>query len=435
MNNFEEEHCNIEKDAIEESFINQMCLKKDKEYEDWADNIGTRIIVYFLNKYKGITIEMPKAREKSPKSLLGKIKNLQIERLSKLYALEGIEDKDKQKLYKLIKERIYENEELNIIYTLAPIKSLLYGEIEKLNIKEFEERIMVDGISNSTKTALLRILVGRIENSNILEKEKILQELDEKYGEKAVAKSGIIEDDIIRYSSIEALKGNELKIGRLKDEMAFLKANDLRGMKFVVVNVPDDLETENKKLKEILKIRKETKDIKKKCACTELAIIEIGKEFYQDLATNKELLEKLNIEVIPDSNKHKKKSNGYEAEHIKFFNRTNPQYTLEVQYKSELVETICRGEGTASHQNRPGKKRVLPHANNNIELIRKLAYTLPKYKIFRRDGNKIKVQKFDMLRNVMGYYQGQILPKSEEYEKIMKIFNYDKEEKNVSDGR
>lgn len=429
MNNLKE-HYRMDRNAIEESFINQMCLKKDKEYEEWADNVGIEIIEYFLKKYKGITIEMPKAREKSPKSLLGKIKNLQIERLSKLYALEGIEDKDKQKLYKLIKERIYENEELNIIYTLALIKSLLYGEIEKLNIKEFEERVMVDGISNSTKTALLRILVGRIENSNILEKEKILQELDEKYGEKAADKSGIIEDDIIRYSSIEALKGNELKIGRLKDEMAFLKANDLRGMKFVVVNVPDDLETENKKLKEILKIRKETKDIKKKATCTELAIIEIGKEFYQDLATNKELLEKLNIEVIPDSNKHKKKSDGYEAEHIKFYNRTNPQYTLEVQYKSELVET----KGTVSHQNRPGKKRVLPHANNNIELIRKLAYTLPKYKIFRRDGNKIKVQKFDMLRNVMGYYQGQILPKSEEYEKIMKIFNYDKEEK-VSNER
>ena len=77
--------------------------EKNKEYENWADNVGIEIIEYFLKKYKGITIEMPKAREKSPKSLLGKIKNLQIERLSKLYALEGIEDKDKNKLYKLIK--------------------------------------------------------------------------------------------------------------------------------------------------------------------------------------------------------------------------------------------------------------------------------------------------------------------------------------------
>ncbi len=427
MNNLKE-HYRMDRNAIEESFINQMCLKKDKEYEEWADNVGIEIIEYFLKKYKGITIEMPKAREKSPKSLLGKIKNLQIERLSKLYALEGIEEEDKNKLYTLIKERIYENEELNVIYTLAPIKTLLYNEIEKLNIKEFEERIMIRGISNSTKTALLRILVGKIQNSKIPEKEEILEELDKKYGKKSAIKSGIIEDDIIRYSSIEALKGNQIKISRLKDEMTFLKANDLRGMKFVVVDVPDNLETNNRKIKEILKIRKETKDSKKKATCTELAIIEIGKEFYEDLATNKNLLKKLNMQVIPDSNKHKKKSDGYEAEHIKFYNRTNPQYTLEVQYKSEYVETICRGEGIASHQNRPGKKRILPHAINNIELIEKLAYTLPKYKIFRRDENGIKVQKFDMLRNVMGYYQGQILPKSEEYEKVMKVFNYDKKE-------
>lgn len=426
------EHCGIEEKDIEQAFINQMCLKKNKEYENWADNVGIEIIEYFLKKYKGITIEMPKAREKSPKSLLGKIKNLQIERLSKLYALEGIEDKDKNKLYKLIKERIYENEELNIIYTLATIKNLLYGEIEKLNIKEFEERIMIKGISNSTKTALLRILVGRIEKSNIPAKKEILKELDEKYGKKAAIKSGIIEDDIIRYSSIEALKCDQTKIHRLKDEMTFLKANDLRAMKFVVVNVPDNLQTDNRKLKEILKMRKETEDSNKKAAWTELAIIEIGKEFYRDLETNKELLNKLNMEVIPDSNKHKKKSNGYEAEHIKFYNITNPQYTLEVQYKSEHVETKCRGEGTAAHQNRPGKKRILPHANNNIELIEKLAYTLPKYKIFRRDKNRIIVQKFDMLRNVIGYYQGQILPKSEEYEKIMEIFNYDKKEKEQS---
>lgn len=433
MNNFKE-HYRMDRNAIEEAYINQMCLKKNKEYEDWADNVGIEIIEYFLKKYKGITIEMPKAREKSPKSLLGKIKNLQIERLSKLYALEGIEEDDKNKLYRLIRERIYENEELNIIYTLAVIKSLLYNKLEKLDIKDFEERIMIEGISNSTKTALLRILVGRIENSNMPIKQEILKELDEKYGKKASIKSGIVEDDIIRYSSIEALKGNQIKIDRLKDEMTFLKANDLRGMKIVVVNVPDNLETDNKKIKEILKIRKETKDNKKKATCTELAIIEIGKEFYQHLATNKNLLEKLNMEVIPDSNKHKKKSNGYEAEHIKFYNRTNPQYTLEVQYKSEYVETICRGEGTASHQNRPGKKRVLPYANNNIQLIEKLEYTLPKYKIFRIDENGIKVQKFDMLRNVIGYYQSQIAPKSKEYEKIMKVFNYDKKEK-VQVGR
>lgn len=427
MNTLKEKY-KVKRSAIEESFISQMGLKNNQEYENWADNASIAIIEYFLNKYKGIAIEMPKAREKSPKSLLGKIKNLQIERLSKLYTVEGINEEEKDVLYSLIKERIYENEELNIIYTLAQIKNLLYNEIEKLDIKKFEETIMVEGISNSTKTALLRILVGKLEKSNIPNKESKIEELDEKYGKKAAIKSGLVEDDIIRYSSIETIKGNRIKIDRLRDEMSFLKANDLRGMKFIVVNVPDELETDNKKLKEILKRRKETKDSREKTAYTELAIIEIGKEFYKDLETNEELLRMLDMQVIPDSSKHKKKSNGYEAEHIKFYNIKNPQYTLEVQYKSEYVENICRGEGIASHQRRPGKKRILPHASNNVELIQKLEYTLPKYKIFRKEGNTIKVQKFDMLRNVMGFYQGQILPKSEEYEKIMEIFEYDKHE-------
>lgn len=427
MNTLKEKY-KVKRSAIEESFISQMGLKNNQEYENWADNASIAIIEYFLNKYKGIIIEMPKAREKSPKSLLGKIKNLQIERLSKLYTVEGINEEEKDVLYSLIKERIYENEELNIIYTLAQIKNLLYNEIEKLDIKKFEETIMVEGISNSTKTALLRILVGKLEKSNIPNKESKIEELDEKYGKKAAIKSGLVEDDIIRYSSIEAIKGNKVKIDRLKDEMNFIRANDLRGMKFIVINVPDELETDNKKLKEILKRRKETKDSREKTAYTELAIIEIGKEFYKDLETNEELLKKLNMGVIPDSNKHKKKSNGYEADHIKFFNTEHPEYKLEVQYKSEYVENICRGEGIASHQRRPGKKRILPHASNNVELIQKLEYTLPKYKIFRKEGNNIKVQKFDMLRNVMGFYQGQIIPKSEEYEKIMEIFEYDKHE-------
>lgn len=420
------EHYNVKRNTVEESFAIQLGLKMNKEYEVWADRAAIGIIEYFLNKYKGIDIEMPKAREKSPKSLLGKIKNLQIERLSKLYAIEGINEQEKETLYKLIKERVYENDKLNIIYTLAEIKNLLYNEVEKIDIEKFEEIIMVDGISNSTKTALLRILVSKLESSNISDKEIKIEELDGKYGKKASIESGLVEDDIIRYSSIETIRNNTSKVERLKDEMSFLKANDLRGMKFVVVDVPDDLETDNKKLKEILKRRKETTSAKMKIVYKELAIIEIGKEFYKDLETNEQLLKKLNMQVIPDSNKHKKKSNGYEAEHIKFYNCTNPQYTLEVQYKSEYVENICKGEGVAAHQNRPGKKRILPHANTSTELIQKLRYTVPKYKVYRLGEDGIKVHTFDMLRNIMGFYQNQLEPNTEEYEKIMNIFDYDK---------
>lgn len=431
MSNFRE-HYKVDKNSIKESFISQMGLKMNMEYEEWADRVGTGLIEYFLSKYKGITIEIPKAREKSPKSLLGKIKNLQIERLSKLYAIEGIDDKEKEILYSLIKERIYENEDLNIIYTLAQIKELIYGDIEKFDIKEFEHRIMIEGISNSTKTALLRILISKLENSNISDKEEKISQLDEKYGKNAAIKSGILENDIIRYSSIITIRNCEEKRNRLKDEMGFLKANDLKGMKIVVERVPDDLETENIKIKEILKRRKQTHNKEEEKAYAELLIIEIGKEFYKDLENNEELQERLNIKIIPNSSKHKKKSNGYEAEHIKFYSATNPQYTLELQYKSGYVENICRGEGIASHQNRPGKRRVLPHASNDAELMKKLEYEIPKYKVFRIQKNGIEIKKFDMLRNVIGYYENQILSESEEYEKILELFNYDSEKEEMA---
>jgi len=423
MNNNFRQAYKVEKSAIDKSFTKQMGLKMNNEYETWADNTGIELLQYFLNKYQGVKIEIPKIREKSPKSLLGKIKNLQIERLSKLYAIEGISNKDKEEFYLLIKERINENKKLDGIRTLSTIKSLIYNEINKFDIKQFEERVIVDGISRSTKTALLRILVSKLENSNLKDKEEKLKRLDEKYGKTAAILSGSAEDDIIKYDSINNIKGNEDRINRLRNEDKFLKANDLRGMKIVVVDIPDDFVTDNERIKRILEERKKAVTSKERVIYTHLAIVELGKEFYRDLANNEEMLQKLNLNVIPDSNKHKKKSNGYEAEHIKFYNEVEPEYTLELQFKSEYVETICRGEGMAAHQNRPGKKRILPRASNDKELIEKLRYMVPKYKIFKKDGNEIRVQEFDMLRNVIGYFQGQINPESYEYEKIIKLLS------------
>lgn len=404
----------------------------NEEYEHWADDIGIGILEYFTNKYRGIKIEIPKLREKSQKSLLGKIKNLQIERLSKLYAIEGISDKEKTELYLQIEERIYENEELDAKHVLEIIKKLIYGQVEEIQIEEFEQAIMIEGISKSTKTALLRILFGKIEKSSNSDKNRQLQILEEKYGEIAANKSGIPEKDIIHYSSIRNIIGNNERIERLRDEHKFLKANDLRGMKIVVVDIPDDFKTDNDRIKQILEKRKNARTSEERVIYTHNCIVEIGKEFYRDLANNKELLNNLNIRVIPDSNKHKKKSNGYEAEHIKFFDIDEPEYTLELQFKSEYVETICRGEGTAAHENRPGKRRVLPEANSDRELIQRLGYMVPKYKIFQRENGRIKAQKFSMLKNILGYYQEQMPPRSEEYEKILKIFYCNNNEKEIA---
>ena len=426
-----DERYKVKQTAVEKSFARQMGLKMNKEYENWADSTGIKLIELFMEKYKGVIFEMPRIREKSPKSLLGKIKNLQIERLSKLYAVDGISKEEKEEFYLLIEERILENKDLDEALILDTVKSLVEEDITKIDIKELEKTLMVDGISRSTKTALLRILVSKIEKSNLENKNEILQVLDEEYGETA-ARLGKIEEDTIRYGSIRDLENNERKIGRLRDETKFLKANDLRGMKIIVVDVPDDFETENENIKEALEKRKNAKTSEEKIMCTHKAIVEIGKEFYWQLGNNEELLKELDLEVIPDSNKHKKKLNGYEAEHIKFMNRKDPEYTLEMQFKSEYVENISRGEGAASHENRPGKSRILPQAATDKKLIEELKFAVPKYKTFTNEDGKIKIKEYTMLENVMGYFQGKLDVDSEEYDKLITLLSHkEKREKAI----
>lgn len=413
----------IEQTAVQKSFNHQIGLKNNSEYEHWADEAGKELLRYFYSQYPGVKIEIPKMREKSKRSLLGKIKNLEIERLSKLYAIEGISQEEKDEFYSLIEERIYENDDLDIDDTLNVIKEVIYGEFNPDNIHNIEETIMVDGISKSTKTALLRILMSKIINSNETYeyKKDIIKYFNCEYGKTAAERSGLEENDIIKYQSIINIRKDKHKIERLRDANSFLKANDLRGMKIIVSAIPDDIDTKNEELRNIIEKRKNNEDNETKQQYTHLGVVEIGKEFFAKLEGNTELLEKLHMKVIPCSSRHKKKGNGYEAEHIKFINTDNPEFTLELQFKSEYVENMCRGEGEASHEHRPGKARILPHAKNDRELIEKLRYMTPKYKTFPKVGNEIQIQEYSMLKNVMAYFQGQIAPGSEEYEEAIRL--------------
>ena len=75
----------IQKTTIQEAYERQMILKLNKEYEENVNKACITIVEYFKELYPNVPIDKPRAREKSAKSLMGKIKNLQIERLSKLY--------------------------------------------------------------------------------------------------------------------------------------------------------------------------------------------------------------------------------------------------------------------------------------------------------------------------------------------------------------
>ena len=98
-----------------------------------------------------------------------------------------------------------------------------------------------------------------------------------------------------------------------------------------------------------------------------------------------------------------------------------------MQFKSEYIENIAKGEGSAAHQNRPGKKRVLPHAANAKELAMKLEFMVPKYTTFIIKDGHVVAQKQDMLKNVLSYFEGHIDPSMEQYEQIIDLYKNNNE--------
>jgi hypothetical protein len=416
----------IKKDAKQISYEKQLGLKANKEYENMTDEAIIKILNYFSELYPGVVIKMPKGREKSPKSILSKIKNLQIERLSKLYAIEGINAEEKQELYELLEERIYENDKLNQNKVLENIQQLLNEPIEKSSVKEILENITEEGVSKSTKTALLRILVSKIEKSSLNNKEFLLNYLDFKYGEKAAKISKIPEDDIIRYSSIEDIKKTQRRMNILHDEQYFLRSKDLRGAEIVITDFPDNLETDNNNLNEMLNKFKNATTDEEKMIYNNKCSVELGKDFIKKIAKNKELLNECGMRIMPYSVKYKNKTNGYEANHIKFEFLKNLDYSFELQIKSSYIEELSKGTGSASHENRPGKERIFPDITNKEKFMKEINFSLPKFTKYIKTEDGYKKYKCSTEENMMEYYTNSINPHSKEYDEIMNIINDEK---------
>lgn len=414
----------VQKSAVEESYERQLALREDEKYEINSDHKAKMIIDYFQECYENVSIEIPKKRKKSPKSIYEKCKNRELERLSKLYVIEGISSEEIQELYKLIEIRIHERKELNDVVILKNVKKLLEDEIENLDIESFLKLTMVPEISSSTKRTLLIILRGKLEKSNIENKDAIINYLEERYGKKAEEKSGDPADNIMRYESIEEIVKDPERIALLHDRISYLKSEDLMGMKIVIANVPSDIKTDNEYLKRLLMLRDNEEDNEKRMAYNNMVMQEIAREFIERLSQDEEFLRKISAEVIPFSKKHKKKLNGYEAYHIKIRDTQNPEYTLEIQSKSEYVENLSRGNGEASHENRPGKKRMVPSTiNGKKQFIKNIYYVVPEYTLFPNGENGCEIKKCSMLENVMGYYETVLLPGSKDYENIIELIS------------
>lgn len=373
----------VQKSPIELSDEIQFGLANNEEYDKITDELCMAIYNYFLACNPNVSIENPRKRIKSPKSIHEKSKSRELERLSKLYILEGLQEDEIEELYEIIKGRIQEKEQINENEILNNIRDLLQKDIQELEIKTFLDNIMVDQISDNTKKALLRILKAKIEKSDMKDKKKILNELDEKYGKKAAEKSGKTEDNKIQYESVDAIKKDKDRIQLLHDKIGYLKSEDLIGTKIVISD--------------------------KKYNDGEMKII--AKKFINKLIKDRKFLQEIGIEVIPFSLKHKNKTNGYEADHVKFRVKDKPEYTLEFQIKSEYVENLSRGKGEASHENRPGKERILPDLTNKEMFKKQVEYSVPRYTLFlQENGRFTKVRKCTTRENVIGYYENDMTP-------------------------
>ena len=387
----------VQKNPIELSDEIQLGLANNEEYDTMTDELCIAIYNYFLACNPDVSIEIPKKRIKSPKSIHEKSKSRELERLSKLYIIEGLENDEIEELYEIIENRIQEKEQINEDEILDNVNTLLKQDIEELDIEVFLNNIMVEQISNNTKKALLRILKSKIEKSEIKDKKQILKSLDERYGKKAAEKSGRPEDNKIQYESIEEIKEDKNRIQLLHNKIGYLKSEDLIGTRIVISD--------------------------KKYSDKEMKLI--AKKFMKKIIRDKKFLQENGIEVIPFSLKHKNKTNGYEAEHVKFRFIDNPEYTLELQVKSEYVENLSRANGTASHENRPGKERILPNLEDKEKFKKEVQYSVPRYTLFYKENGKFKTgEKCSMRKNVIAYYESE-LP-IEMYDKIYEFLPEEK---------
>jgi len=340
LNNLKE-RCKIQKSNVDKAYEYSLGLRYNEEYEKMVDNIFLEFANLFKEIYPNVSIEPPRGRVKSKKSIKNKIQKLEIERLCKLYAIGQISDEEKESLNSFL--------------------------------------------SNITKKQTLEAIIKGI-------KENLSNE----------------------------------EIEKLHSPLEYLKIKDLRAFKFVVVDVPDDIQTENRELIQAIKKRKECLN-EEKSKYNDLCCIELTKDFASKLMKDKELLEKLNLEILPEGYKHKQKDNGYIAEHIKFCFRNHPEYTFEMQLRSIYREEISRANGKAAHDKRLGKKREFPSVEDKKTFIQELKNILPEYKMLKYEDKQFKLYKCTMFENMLEYFLGYVNLDSKEYKNALEYVKENEE--------
>lgn len=407
----------VDKSPEQISYEQQVGLKHNDEYKQRVEQTFLQIVNLFIDRYQGVSIEPPRGREKSLRSLKGKIDKLEIERLCKLYAIEGITLEEKQRLCNLIMSKIDKNAEIDRSQKIQDgINNLFYRDIK--SFEQIQDLVKEKQLSDNMKTACLRVAKIRLQNGELKRNEEIINSIEEQYGKEAAIKENKAEKNLLHWECVEKMQEDKAMQEKLHNPIEYLKAKDLRAFKIVIANVPDELKTENKRIQRVIEKRKKasTKELKR---YNDMCCIEVEKDFANYLLSNPQILQDLNVEIPKDGYKRKDKENGYIADHIKFHYIDHPEYTFELQLRSLYREELSRANGPAAHDKRSGKGRIFPSTENEQEFIQELKERVPNYTILERSENGYNIKRCNLMENMLEYYLGYIKLDSKEYQKAM----------------
>ena len=387
--------------STKEQIINNfLALKCNPYYKANAINAMQNIIELFCYIYPDVSIEDPIFREKSIKSGLFKLKELKIERFAKLFTFHKTTQSDMENFYNMIKDRVLEtipqSEQKNI---LQKIQTLLYDNLQNIDLHDLENILMNCNLSVDNRRALIRILYQRIKDSNLPDISDQLKYIEDNYGYVSSVKQNKPENDILRYCNIQKLHDNPSLIKNIMDEKNFVQCHDLRGGTLVITNIPSNIKTNNIELKKLLNIRDsyDKNSIEYKTLDHQCMVI-LSEEFMNYLCNSS----MYNKKIVPDTLKHKNKSNGYEAYHVELTVDDEPNHFLELQLKSKYVDKISKGNGSASHCKRFSKQRVIPNMSSIAEFKKSLNHMLPHYIEFQKD-NGYKPYEYSLKEDVFKY--------------------------------
>ena len=391
-------------------------LRESKEYINKGIALTVEFLKSFQQLYPNIPVRDIPFRVKSLSSIDNKIKNLILERLSKLAVLNA-EDPDKFIRYINAQNKKLEDnkqEKINIDYrefyhflreridesSSSALKKLnCYRQLEILennyisHPNQYRDIVATllnnKALSSTTKTYISRMIYAKIKLSPTLfdsEKADLLFDLTTNFGD--IGKKFNHNSDVLDLESATRIFDTSRsihnltltnydnrfrsKFDRLLNEQEFLRSLDLLAFTLIIEKIPKGTQIEGlTEFNKLIQLRDQEFNADTRLNLEQKSILLLGQDFFSKISTREiPFLKDNRAKEIIDMLKHKYKP-GYLAEHNKFELANNPLYSIESQIKSGYIYDTTNDRRVADkvthhalalHSSRPGKDRKLPTA-------------------------------------------------------------------------